>query len=126
MIRKYLRQSIRNGYIRFYFSHSYHIPLTFILLHNSIHQFKVKQFGDKLENNHFRFFFDLDMNYVKSSIKEAYLGELGLGDLQVDVVEPLKERTFTDKDWYLNECTQIESGILASGNGWVGFMHQLV
>jgi len=61
------------------------------------------------------------MNYVKSAIRESTLG-----DLFVEVIEPLKERKFTDADWYMNDCGHIHSEVLNSGNGWVSFMHQLV
>ena len=49
-----------------------------------------------------------------------------IGDLSVDVVEPMNVRKFSAKDWYMSECEQIENAILTSGNGWVSFMHSLV
>jgi len=59
--------------------------------------------------------------YVKSSVSQASIGELS-----VDIIEPINKRSFNSSDWYTTECEQIETSILNSGNNFVSFMHKLV
>jgi len=86
-----------------------------------LHMFQIKQFNENIDSIKFFFYFDKDLKYVKSSVAQASLGEVS-----VDVVQPLNVRSFDSQDWYTTECQQIESAILKSGNGWASFMHQLV
>ena len=55
---------------------------------------------------HFKFFFDLDMKYVKSSISQTDIQSM-FGDIVVDVVHPVTVRTFEENDWYMNDCQTI-------------------
>lgn len=67
--------------------------------HEGLHVFKFKQFNENLDAMKFYFYFDQDLKYVKSSFYQSTIG-----DLFVDVVDPLNIRSFDEKDWYMSDC----------------------
>lgn len=66
---------------------------------DGLHLFKFKQFNENIDSIKFYFYFDQDLKYVKSSISQSDIGELS-----VDVIEPMNLRTFKAEDWYVAEC----------------------
>jgi hypothetical protein len=69
---------------------------------DGLHKFKIKQFNENIDAIKFYFYFDQDLKFVKSSLSQNTFDMIG--DLSVDVVEPMNVRKFSAKDWYMSEC----------------------
>ena len=63
----------------------------FVLYSCSHHVFKFKRFNDNIDSLNFKFYYDLEMNYVKSTITQTDIQSV-IGDIKVDVVTPVTER----------------------------------
>jgi len=48
-----------------------------------------------------------------------------LGHIEFHALKPMSGKTFIKGDWYTAHCTQIDSNVLAEGNGFMGFMQTL-
>ena len=49
-----------------------------------------------------------------------------MGHYDFKILLPLKEREFSDADWYMEECPKIKETILHEGSVFVSFMWQLI
>jgi len=66
---------------------------------DGLHTFGIKSFNENIDSIKFYFYFNQDLEYVRSSLAQSSIGKLS-----VDVTQPLKVRSFDKNDWYTTEC----------------------
>ena len=89
---------------------------------DGLHYLKVRKLDESNEDApNFFFVFDGDHQLVRARLEQTLIGHYDF-----EIVVPLKKRMFSDEDWYVSECEQIEEDILQDSNSFAGFLWTLV
>ena len=78
-------------------------------------------YDENTDSPNFYLIFDEEKQLHRARLEQTLIGQYDF-----KVLVPLRERTFTKEDWYIDDCPVIKETILQEGSMFVSFMWNLV